>query len=264
MVSGQRIPTRKGNHVGEIKSMDGSDASTSHNNLLMLCSKPLSVSTSRLSSSVLIPRRLCSSDLKLNPTRFSLRCNSSLGPGGPGPDLMVIWVMRLGAFRVGVHSFSIFTEKLILTLLFVDQSFNSSENDSRSVLDAFFLGKALAEALNERIESTVGEFLSTIGRLQAEQQKQVQDFQEDVFERAKREKEKAAREAMEAQGLVPKSSTANGPAVVDSDTTANVPSAADATTTAIYPSLSNSSGPDINTDPGPNDKDSLLGASNED
>ncbi|CAL5424973.1 unnamed protein product [Camellia sinensis] len=185
---------------------------------------PISSRTSRLSSSVLIPRRLCSSDLKLNPKRFSLRCNSSLGPGGPGPG----------------------------------------ENDSRSVLDAFFLGKALAEALNERIESTVGEFLSTIGRLQAEQQKQVQDFQEDVFERAKREKEKAAREAMEAQGLVPKSSTANGPAVVDSDTTTNVPSATDATTTAIYPSLSNSSGPDINTDPGPNDKDSLLGASNED
>lgn len=53
----------------------------------------------------------------------------------------------------------------------------AGESESRSVLDAFFLGKALAEALNERIESAVGEFLSTIGRLQAEQQKQVQDFQ---------------------------------------------------------------------------------------
>lgn len=44
-------------------------------------------------------------------------------------------------------------------------------------MDAFFLGKALAEALNERIESAVGEFFSTIGRLQSEQQKQVQEFQ---------------------------------------------------------------------------------------
>lgn len=35
----------------------------------------------------------------------------------------------------------------------------------------------MAEALNERIESSVGEFLSVIGRLQAEQQKQVQEFQ---------------------------------------------------------------------------------------
>lgn len=67
------------------------------------------------------------------------------------------------------------------------------------------MGKALAEALNERIESTVGEFLSTVGRLQAEQQRQVQDFQEDVLERAKKAKEKAAREAVEAQGLVYKS-----------------------------------------------------------
>lgn len=81
------------------------------------------------------------------------------------------------------------------------------QNESKSVLDAFFLGKALAEALSERIESTVGEFLSTVGRVQAEQQKQVQEFQEDVLERAKRAKEVAARESMEAQGLTPKSST---------------------------------------------------------
>lgn len=53
----------------------------------------------------------------------------------------------------------------------------SGENENKTVLDAFFLGKAFAETLNERIESTVGEILSTIGRLQAEQQKQVEDFQ---------------------------------------------------------------------------------------
>ncbi|KAL2932826.1 hypothetical protein RDABS01_015945 [Bienertia sinuspersici] len=86
----------------------------------------------------------------------------------------------------------------------------SGENDTKTVLDAFFLGKALGEALTERIESTVGEFLSTIGRLQAEQQKQVQDFQEDVLERAKRAKEKAARETLEEQGrVIPNSSMRN-------------------------------------------------------
>ena len=53
----------------------------------------------------------------------------------------------------------------------------AGDNESRNVLDAFFLGKALAEALNERVESTIGEFLSVVGRLQAEQQKQVLDFQ---------------------------------------------------------------------------------------
>ena len=51
------------------------------------------------------------------------------------------------------------------------------ENESKVVLDAFFLGKAFAEALNERIGSTVGEILSVVGQFQAEQQKQVQDFQ---------------------------------------------------------------------------------------
>ncbi|KAK8482302.1 hypothetical protein V6N13_123993 [Hibiscus sabdariffa] len=51
------------------------------------------------------------------------------------------------------------------------------DNESKNVLDAFFLGKAVAKALNERIESTIGEFFSVVGRLQAEQQKQVQDFQ---------------------------------------------------------------------------------------
>ncbi|KAA8543469.1 hypothetical protein F0562_021036 [Nyssa sinensis] len=86
----------------------------------------------------------------------SLRCNSSATPGGTAPG----------------------------------------ESDSRSVLDAFFLGKAVAEALTERIESTVGDFLSTVGRLQAEQQ-----TQEEVLERAKRAKEKAAHEAME--GVIP-------------------------------------------------------------
>ncbi|XP_010527225.1 PREDICTED: uncharacterized protein At4g13200, chloroplastic-like [Tarenaya hassleriana] len=79
----------------------------------------------------------------------------------------------------------------------------SDGNERRSVIDAFFLGKALAEVINERIESTVGEVLSSIGRFQAEQQKQVHEIQEEVLERAKRAKEKAAREAMEAQEAVP-------------------------------------------------------------
>ncbi|PNX83590.1 hypothetical protein L195_g039634, partial [Trifolium pratense] len=55
------------------------------------------------------------------------------------------------------------------------------DSSSKNVLDAFFLGKALAETLNERIESTVGELLSTVGRLQAEQQRQVQEFQYEVL-----------------------------------------------------------------------------------
>ncbi|GLJ21343.1 hypothetical protein SUGI_0392500 [Cryptomeria japonica] len=50
-------------------------------------------------------------------------------------------------------------------------------SSSKAVLDAFFIGKAFSEALNERIGAAVGEFLSEVGRLQAEQQKQTRDFQ---------------------------------------------------------------------------------------
>ncbi|KAL6505313.1 hypothetical protein OROGR_025130 [Orobanche gracilis] len=82
---------------------------------------------------------------------------------------------------------------------------DSFENESKATLDAFFLGKAVGEALNERLESAVGEFLSTIGRLQAEQQKQVLEFQEEVLEKARRAKEQAARGAMEAKGPIPMS-----------------------------------------------------------
>ncbi|KAL5096929.1 hypothetical protein RYX36_001256 [Vicia faba] len=64
------------------------------------------------------------------------------------------------------------------------------DSSSKNVLDAFFLGKALAETPNERIESTVGEFLSNVGRLQAEQQRQVQEFQEEVLDRAKKQRKK--------------------------------------------------------------------------
>ncbi|KAG2712029.1 hypothetical protein I3760_04G105600 [Carya illinoinensis] len=137
-------------------------------------------------SNSLFPRTLSFSNLQLRGLRFSgvegphrvrICCNSSTRPGGSG----------------------------------------SGDSDSRSILDAFFLGKAVAEALNERIESTVGEFLSSIGRLQAEQQKQVLDFQDEVLERAKRAKEKAALEAMEAQGIVSsKSSTVNTTPVTNS------------------------------------------------
>lgn len=89
------------------------------------------------------------------------------------------------------------------------------DSDSKAVLDAFFLGKAFAEALNERVGSAVGELLSVVGQWQAEQQKQVEDFQEEVLVRARRAKEKAAMEAMEAQGISPKSVSSPGSSSVE-------------------------------------------------
>ncbi|XP_076905354.1 uncharacterized protein LOC143561095 [Bidens hawaiensis] len=133
------------------------------------------------------------------------------------------------------------------------------DNESKQILDAFFLGKAFAEALNERIESTVGEFLSTVGRLQAEQQKQVQEFQDEVLERAKKAKEKAAREAMEAQGLVPKSTPSN-----ISSTTVNEPINASAAVDEPTVFTSESSLGSKDESPNNGSTDPLLGISIDD
>ncbi|PUZ47983.1 hypothetical protein GQ55_7G209400 [Panicum hallii var. hallii] len=74
------------------------------------------------------------------------------------------------------------------------------DNESKAVLDAFFLGKAFAEALTERVESVVGEVFSVVGQWQAEQQKQVQEFQEEVVQRAQKAKERAATEVTDDKG----------------------------------------------------------------
>ncbi|KAG6787358.1 hypothetical protein POTOM_008997 [Populus tomentosa] len=138
------------------------------------------------------------------------------------------------------YDFKYFAEDVALDLLFVGIVIDSlalriCDSDSRSVLDAFFLGKAVAEALNERVESAVGEFLSTIGRLQAEQQKQIQDFQEDVLGRAKKAKEQAAREAMEGQGIIPKPATVETTSVNQGVSQTPSPSTANAVKTDSNP-----------------------------
>ncbi|KAL5215743.1 hypothetical protein ABZP36_007144 [Zizania latifolia] len=71
------------------------------------------------------------------------------------------------------------------------------DDESKAVLDTFFLGKAFAEALTERVESVVGEVFGVVGQWQAEQQKQVQEFQEEVVQRAQKAKERAAMEVID-------------------------------------------------------------------
>jgi len=53
----------------------------------------------------------------------------------------------------------------------------AGDPESKQLLDAFFLGKALAETVSERIGSLVGELLSEVGQRQAEQQRQIREFQ---------------------------------------------------------------------------------------
>ena len=59
------------------------------------------------------------------------------------------------------------------------------EAESREVLDAFFVGKALAEVLLEKAGEAVSEALSTVGRLEDERDEAVRQFQEDVMAKAR-------------------------------------------------------------------------------
>ncbi|PRQ25567.1 hypothetical protein RchiOBHm_Chr6g0285061 [Rosa chinensis] len=170
-------------------------------------------------------------------------------------------VARLSFLDLKLESFGLFGVKGSRRGSRVHCTTGPGEGDSKSVLDAFFLGRALAEALNERIESSVGEFLSTIGRLQAEQQKQVEEFQADVLDRAKKAKEKAAREAAEARGIVSKSTTENvTPVTVTNGVSPITPTTA---TTVDTPAVSQPSSSEptptiAENEPGPANEDTSL------
>lgn len=55
---------------------------------------------------------------------------------------------------------------------------------SDPVLHAFFVGRALAEALNERAERLLTDTISLVGKFDAEQREQFRQFTEDVIARA--------------------------------------------------------------------------------
>lgn len=82
-------------------------------------------------------------------------------------------------------------------------------------------------------------------------------MQEDVLERAKKAKEKAAREAMEARGLIPKFSTENTTSITLDSTTSTASGLNANTLTPPSPSASES-------DPNPAEQDPVLGVLDED
>ncbi|MDR9401838.1 MAG: hypothetical protein RI580_00215 [Halothece sp. Uz-M2-17] len=55
---------------------------------------------------------------------------------------------------------------------------------SNPALHAFYVGRAFAEVLGERIEDTVTNSLSELGQLEAKQREAMQDFVEEVMARA--------------------------------------------------------------------------------
>ncbi|KAH7619054.1 hypothetical protein Ndes2526B_g06004 [Nannochloris sp. 'desiccata'] len=64
---------------------------------------------------------------------------------------------------------------------------NSPATESLGMLEAFFIGRALAETVNERLGSVVGDAVAEIGRIEAELRRSIQDFQDEVMFRAQKE-----------------------------------------------------------------------------
>ena len=71
-----------------------------------------------------------------------------------------------------------------------------------SPFDAFFIGRALAEAVYEQTELVLTDTLSELGKFDAEQRERLRQFTENVLERAHREAE-AAKQGRTTTAIVP-------------------------------------------------------------
>jgi multidrug efflux pump subunit AcrA (membrane-fusion protein) len=60
---------------------------------------------------------------------------------------------------------------------------------SNSVIHAFFVGRAIAQALGEQLEDALTNALSEVGKFDAEQRERLRQFTEQVMERAERDAE---------------------------------------------------------------------------
>jgi|SRR4028118_655146 polyhydroxyalkanoate synthesis regulator phasin len=64
---------------------------------------------------------------------------------------------------------------------------------SNSVIHAFFVGRAVAQALNEQVEDALTNALSELGKFDAEQRERLRQFSDRVMELASREAETTMR-----------------------------------------------------------------------
>lgn len=60
---------------------------------------------------------------------------------------------------------------------------------SNTLVHAFFVGRAVAEILNEQLENALTDALSELGKFDAEQRERWRQFTQEVMERANREAE---------------------------------------------------------------------------
>ncbi|MFB2880368.1 DUF6825 family protein [Floridanema aerugineum] len=60
---------------------------------------------------------------------------------------------------------------------------------SNPLIQAFFVGRAVAETLNQQLEYALTNLMSEVGKFDAEQRENLRQFTEQVLERARREEE---------------------------------------------------------------------------
>lgn len=78
---------------------------------------------------------------------------------------------------------------------------------SNPIVHAFFVGRALAEAIGEQAENVITNAFSELGKFDAEQRERLRQFTEQVLERAQRE----ADQAMQDVGKSPTASSSVPP-----------------------------------------------------
>ncbi len=81
---------------------------------------------------------------------------------------------------------------------------------SDPLVHAFFVGRAIAESINEQVESTVTTALSELGKFDAEQRERLRDFSADVAARATLEEQRMAQAAASASSSSPSSDDVQG------------------------------------------------------
>jgi len=86
---------------------------------------------------------------------------------------------------------------------------------SKSMLQAFFVGRALAAAVSERAEHLVSDGLSKLGKFDAEQREYFRQFTEEVMTRA--EQEQSAAGATQPGGVVVPTMPASGVSTAGSE-----------------------------------------------
>jgi polyhydroxyalkanoate synthesis regulator phasin len=69
---------------------------------------------------------------------------------------------------------------------------------SNPLVHAFFVGRALAEAIGEQVENTVTNALSDLGKFDAEQRERLRQFTAQVLERANQAEESAVQRSPSA------------------------------------------------------------------